>query len=116
MTTGPPEGVASLPPPRVPGRVLAAARPSQLVREFHWLSSRLTRLWRVTHFTAAVRIMLQRRAPVVAVPLRAIPSVFRIRQWSSDLQCLEQIFVQEEYLVPFDLKPKIIVDAGANIA
>src|SRR5207249_6306160 len=51
----------------------------------------------------------------VAVPLKAIASVCRIRQWSSDLECLEQIFVHEEYSIPFTLKPRVIVDAGANI-
>jgi FkbM family methyltransferase len=69
----------------------------------------------MTNFTAAVRIMLQRRAAVVAVPLKATASVCRVRQWSSDLECLEQIFVREEYLLPFALKPRVIVDAGANI-
>src|SRR5205085_5988031 len=64
---------------------------------------------------AAVRIMLRRRAPVVAVPLKSIAAVCRIRQWSSDLDCLEQIFVHEEYSLPFALKPRVIVDAGANI-
>jgi FkbM family methyltransferase len=117
MTTGLPEAVASSAPPQKRRRILAGEAWSlQVVRELQWLHSRLTRLRRLTHLVSAVRIMLlQRRAPVVTVPLKAIASVCRIRQWSSDLECLEQIFVHEEYSIPFTLKPMVIVDAGANI-
>lgn len=38
-----------------------------------------------------------------------------IRPGSSDLRCLRKVFVNYEYLLPFETNPKLIVDAGANI-
>jgi FkbM family methyltransferase len=45
----------------------------------------------------------------------------RVRANTSDLHCLEKVFIDEEYKLPshinpeFDITPKLIVDAGANI-
>jgi FkbM family methyltransferase len=49
------------------------------------------------------------------VSLRGRRARFRIRAASSDLDCLEKVFVAQEYHVPFPLDPKVIVDGGANI-
>jgi FkbM family methyltransferase len=38
-----------------------------------------------------------------------------IRLGTSDLQCVEKVFLACEYRNPFPLKPKFIIDAGANI-
>lgn len=38
-----------------------------------------------------------------------------IRAGTSDLECLKKIFLLDEYSIPFNVSPKFIVDAGANI-
>jgi FkbM family methyltransferase len=38
-----------------------------------------------------------------------------IRLGTSDLKCLEKVFIADEYRLPFVLFPHLIVDAGANI-
>ncbi len=44
-----------------------------------------------------------------------------VRTNTSDLKCLEKVFVDEEYRLPseinprFDISPRLIIDAGANI-
>ena len=38
-----------------------------------------------------------------------------IRMGTSDFKCLEKVFISEEYKNPFPIKPRVIVDAGANI-
>lgn len=38
-----------------------------------------------------------------------------VRLGTSDMQCVEKIFLSEEYRAPFPIQPEVIVDAGANI-
>ena len=38
-----------------------------------------------------------------------------IRLGTSDVDCLKQVFLNNEYLSPFKITPKFIVDVGANI-
>jgi len=38
-----------------------------------------------------------------------------IRPGTSDLRCLDKVFIDQEYWVPFETTPRLIVDAGANI-
>ena len=38
-----------------------------------------------------------------------------LRSGTTDMTCFEKVFVDEEYKWPFQTKPRIIVDAGANI-
>jgi FkbM family methyltransferase len=38
-----------------------------------------------------------------------------LRCGTSDIKCMEKVFVNNEYKPPFPLDPRIIVDAGANI-
>jgi FkbM family methyltransferase len=38
-----------------------------------------------------------------------------IRPATSDLRCLRKVFVNNEYAIPFETNPRLIVDAGANI-
>jgi len=49
------------------------------------------------------------------VPVRLLKRTVRLRPGTSDLMVLRKIFVDDEYRLPFDIKPKVIVDAGANI-
>jgi FkbM family methyltransferase len=47
--------------------------------------------------------------------LRMINRQVTIRPGTSDLNCLGKVFVDNEYMLPFEINPKLIVDAGANI-
>ena len=38
-----------------------------------------------------------------------------LRRGTTDLQCLEKVFIDHEYKLPFAVSPQVIVDAGANI-
>jgi len=49
------------------------------------------------------------------VLVKPLHHTVRLRPGTSDLMVLRKIFVDDEYKLPFDLKPKVIVDAGANI-
>jgi FkbM family methyltransferase len=37
-----------------------------------------------------------------------------IRSGTTDLRCLEKVFVSDEYAIPFHTTPHLVVDAGAN--
>jgi FkbM family methyltransferase len=47
--------------------------------------------------------------------LRALNRQVTIRPDTSDLKCFEKVFIREEYFIPFETNPRLIVDAGANI-
>jgi FkbM family methyltransferase len=47
--------------------------------------------------------------------LRMLNRHVTIRPGTSDLRCLGKVFVDYEYVIPFETNPKLIVDAGANI-
>ena len=38
-----------------------------------------------------------------------------VRHGTSDVFCLQNIFLDQEYVTPFDVNPKLIIDGGANI-
>lgn len=38
-----------------------------------------------------------------------------LRRGTSDIWCLQNVFLDQEYKTPFRVDPKVIVDAGANI-
>lgn len=38
-----------------------------------------------------------------------------VRRGTSDISCLQNVFLDQEYETPFRVDPKIIIDAGANI-
>jgi FkbM family methyltransferase len=40
--------------------------------------------------------------------------VVHLRGGTSDIRCFEKIFIHGEYHCPFEIQPKLIVDAGAN--
>jgi FkbM family methyltransferase len=50
-----------------------------------------------------------------SVFLRMINRQVTIRPGTSDLHCLGKVFVDYEYMLPFEINPRLIVDAGANI-
>lgn len=46
---------------------------------------------------------------------RRFPYEIKIRTNTSDLQCLRQVIIDQEYNVDIQPEPKVIIDAGANI-
>lgn len=50
-----------------------------------------------------------------SVLLRMLNRPVIIRPGTSDLRCLRKVFVNQEYMVPFEANPGLIIDAGANI-
>ena len=46
---------------------------------------------------------------------RRFPYNIKIRTNTSDLQCLRQVIIDQEYNINIKPKPKVIIDAGANI-
>jgi FkbM family methyltransferase len=47
--------------------------------------------------------------------LRETGRPFHVRLGTSDLRVLEQVFARQEYSLPKSVKPRTIIDAGANI-
>lgn len=72
-------------------------------------------LTRLMPMSSALRLILHRDAAIVRIFLKRSSSACHVRPHSSDLDCLKQTFLNEQYLPPFDLKPKVIIDGGANI-
>ena len=50
-----------------------------------------------------------------SVKIPAMRASFRLRPNTSDAQTFRQVFLEEQYRTDWDLHPKVIVDAGANI-
>lgn len=65
---------------------------------------------------SAFRLALaQGRRPKVNVLLPKLNRTVCLRTLTSDVECFTKVFIASEYAVPFSLKPKFIVDAGANV-
>ena len=57
----------------------------------------------------------ENRNKTFAVQLRQLHHPTELRGSTSDIRCFEKIFMYREYQSPFDIKAKLIIDAGANI-
>jgi len=80
------------------------------------LQARFRRLSSVLAHRDALKIILyERTSREVEVHLRPLGRKITIRFGTSDLECLQKIFLAEEYSLPFKVSPKLIIDAGANI-
>ena len=51
----------------------------------------------------------------IHVYLNAIQKYVILRNGTTDVNCLEKVFINREYEIPFELAPRLIVDAGANV-
>ena len=51
----------------------------------------------------------------VKIYLTPIKQNIVLRRGTSDIWCLQNVFLDEEYRTPFRVDPKVIIDAGANI-
>src|SRR2546429_507638 len=91
-------------------------RVRNLVRQVSRLQARICFLWRVMPLRDAVHLALTQNSPgETRIYLRPISKKIAIRRQTTDLRCLEKVFIAREYNSPFKLCPKIIVDAGANV-
>lgn len=73
-------------------------------------------LRRAMRLRDALRVMRPPKTPQeILVYLKMINRHVCIRSETTDLKCLEKVFVYDEYKLPFELHPRLIVDAGANV-
>jgi len=80
------------------------------------VTDRARSLQRAMPLLSAFRIALGRTpGEHLRVRLKAIDRDVFIRPATSDLTCLEKVFIHDEYRSPFPLDPRLIVDAGANV-
>jgi FkbM family methyltransferase len=80
-------------------------------------ATRLRLLCRAMSLRYAIQVELAslRSRKEVSVRLKSLDRPVCIRPKSTDIQCLKKVFIEDEYSLPFDLHPDVIVDAGANI-
>jgi FkbM family methyltransferase len=57
----------------------------------------------------------QHRSRLIEFRLKPIGRDILVRPSSSDLSCVEEVFLHRGYDIPFSLRPRVIIDAGANI-
>lgn len=55
-----------------------------------------------------------RKGPLLTLKLRDSDTSVWLRPGTSDFAVFMKVFVEEEYLLPYTIQPKTIVDAGAN--
>jgi FkbM family methyltransferase len=60
-------------------------------------------------------VLLQNKRGEVRVYLRQINRQVVLRRQTTDLRCLEKVFIADEYRSPFAISPNLIIDAGANV-
>lgn len=85
--------------------------------------NRIRRLQSVMDLSYALKVVWRRSRDrsEITVLLNSINRRVIIRANTSDLPCLEKVFVEEEYRLPdynnseFAIRPKLIIDAGANV-
>src|SRR5260370_13944534 len=89
---------------------------SDAIRRIRRLQGRIRALGRVMPLLDAVRLGLSESSPgEIRVYLRPVAKKVVLRRQTTDLRCLEKVFVSDEYDSPFQLSPRVIVDAGANV-
>src|SRR5437867_1587881 len=85
-------------------------KPLKKLANFRRLGSVLT--W-VDAFRVSFVSSMSEQAVEVFSPL--LRRHLTLRPGGSDVGVLKKIFVNKEYTLPFDMNPRVIVDAGANI-
>jgi FkbM family methyltransferase len=77
---------------------------------------RLRFLRRAIPLHDAIKILLARKSSgETRVFINSIEKHVAVRNGTTDLRCLEQVFIYGEYESPFELAPRLVVDAGANV-
>jgi FkbM family methyltransferase len=80
--------------------------------------AKISELARLVSLADAVKLAGKSRdAPPreISLFLRALNRQVTIRPGTTDLRCFNKIFLRDEYQIPFETNPQLIVDAGANI-
>jgi FkbM family methyltransferase len=89
---------------------------STLIQRITSALGRLRRLRRTISLPDIPRVVYAAKTKrTVGVLLKGMEKRILIRGGTTDIRCLEKVFLEGEYGLPFDLNPKLIVDAGANI-
>lgn len=77
---------------------------------------RVRSLRRIMRTKDALRLIFPRsKTGELKIYLSLIKRNIVLRRGTSDIWCLEKVFLEQEYKTPFQVDPKVIVDAGANI-
>jgi FkbM family methyltransferase len=64
----------------------------------------------------ALRLAFPKGRPCeLEVYLKPIKRKVALRRGTSDIFCLQNVFLDQEYTTPFQVNPKVIIDGGANI-
>lgn len=88
----------------------------EFIRKLRTDQARIRTLWSIMPFRDAVSLVFAEKLPGnVRIFLRPLGRHVVIRRLTTDLACLQKVFVGNEYQCPFQLAPELIVDAGANI-
>ena len=91
-------------------------RMRNFIRRIRRLQERIRVLWRIMPLRDAVHLALTENTPgQTHIYLRPVSKEVVIRRRTTDLLCLEKVFIADEYNSPFQLSPQVIVDAGANV-
>jgi FkbM family methyltransferase len=91
-------------------------RPTYLFKRIQWIWHRTQVLRRIMPLWDSFKVALREgKKETVDVLISGPNQVVTVRLDTSDIKCLEQVFLDEEYWNPFSEMPRVIVDAGANI-
>lgn len=91
--------------------------PMPLLRSFSHRLWKIMNLSRGVSWPGAIRLAGIHRInrPEIGLFSRTLNRQVTIRPGTSDLGCFDKVFIHEEYKIPFETNPRLIVDAGANI-
>ena len=88
----------------------------KFIQHLWQLLRRMRTFYRVTSLIEAVRLALaEGKDREIQIHLLPSSRELVLRCASSDIMCMEKVFIKKEYETPFPMDPLIIVDAGANI-
>jgi len=101
---------------RKPGADSSAERgQGAIVRMWRFLRS-IKNLRRIVPTKDALRLTVANgKGKELNSYLRPVGRNVVLRSGTSDLSCLKQVFLAQEYRTPYAVEPKLIIDAGANI-
>ncbi len=87
-----------------------------LASRFWRFQNGLSRFREIMSARDALRLMLPgNHSGEVQVHVKSIGRNVVLRRGTSDLWCLQNVLLDGEYETPFQVEPKLIIDAGANI-
>jgi len=90
--------------------------PLSALKSLHRLQGRVRGLTRIVRLRDAFQLIASaKRGEQLTVFLKPLNRDVVVRHGTSDLACLEKVFLAQEYKNPFAITPRLIVDAGANI-